>query len=67
MTPALTAVRPAAEATEPLTVTASPDMVGRSDCDSCPHGRNQHSINGCTWTESNGSGRCSCTRTYMDL
>ena len=39
----------------------------RRDCDSCPHGRTQHSVQGCTYTEADGSNACICTRTYMDL
>jgi hypothetical protein len=36
-------------------------------CDNCPHGRRQHSSNGCTWTNLDGSWACRCFRTYMDL
>jgi hypothetical protein len=40
---------------------------GRTDCDSCPHGRRQHSSDGCTNREPDGTDPCPCASTYMDL
>lgn len=39
------------------------------NCTSCPHGRTQHSTQGCTWSEKkNGTWvECRCTVRYMDL
>jgi len=37
------------------------------DCPSCPHGRRQHSIRGCTSADPDGSNKCTCPNTYMDL
>lgn len=50
----------------PVTVTPSPDNVGKSQCDDCGHPRNNHSAVKCIWTEENGS-ECSCAKKYMDL
>jgi hypothetical protein len=36
-------------------------MAEPTKCPGCPHGRTQHSKNGCTWPG------CHCKATYMDL
>jgi hypothetical protein len=34
---------------------------------SCKHMRDVHDFNGCTWEDPDGSNKCPCRKTYMDL